>query len=594
MSCLRGKSSLAGVDRGRGGGSPLASFGRLVARISAWAGSVAPRRRNHDRPCLTRLLRSTALVALALSLAACSEPAPPPPKAKGPAVPAYGDAMIEGSIGDASNLIPYLASDSSSSAVTGLVFNGLLKIDKNLELAPSLAESWRISEDGLTITFKLRKDVRWHDGRPFTSADALFTWRFVTDPKTPTPYAADFLRITKAEAPDPYTFIVHYDQPFARALYAWASDIVPKHLLEGRDVRTSPLARRPIGTGPYKFLEWRAGSKIVLTSNHDYFEGRPYLDRIIYRIIPDLATMFLELKAGNIDSMGLTPIQYARQTDSPAFKARFNKYRYPASSYTYLGYNLRLPMFADRRVRQALSYAINVEEIIDGVLLGYGQPANGPFKPGTWAHDPTLKPYPFDPAKAKKLLAEAGWTDSDGDGVLDKNGSPFAFTILTNQGNSARLKTAIIIQERLKQIGIKVKVRAVEWAAFIKNFIDQHKFEATILGWTLPADPDPNAVWHSSKAEKGGLNFVGYKNPEVDALIETARTTFDQEVRKKAYYRFQRILHRDQPYTFLYVPDALPVVASRIRGIEPAPAGIGWNQIKWYVPKAEQKYHFVQ
>ena len=248
--------------------------------------------------------------------------------------------------------------------------------------------------------------------------------------------------------------------------------------------------------------------------------------------------MFLELKAGSIDQMGLSPLQYARQTDSKEFKARFNKYRYLASSYLYLGYNLRNKLFQDKLVRQGLSHAINREEIIDGVLMGYGRPATGGFKPGTWAHDPNIKPITFDQKKARELLAQAGWKDTDQDGVLDKDGIPLAFTIVTNQGNSQRLKTAIIIQERFKQVGVKVKIRAVEWSALLKEFIDKQNFEATIMGWTLPLDPDPYAVWHSSKAEPGGLNFIGFKNEEVDRLILSARETFDQEKRKKAYFRF--------------------------------------------------------
>jgi len=534
------------------------------------------------------------LCLLVLAVAGCKDEAPPPPpKAAGPAVPAYGDAMVEGAIGDASNLTPYIASDSASSSVTGLVFNGLLKLDKDLNIAPDLAESWEISEDGLTITFNLRRNVTWQDGVPFTSADVLFTYQFVIDPKTPTPYAGDFLQVKKAEVLGPYTFRVSYEKPFARALYSWLSSILPKHLMEGADPRNSPLARHPIGTGPFVFVKWDPGSSIELKANPDYWEGRTYLDRIIYKVIPDLATMFLELKAGNLDQMSLTPIQYERQTNSPDFKAQFNKYRYPAFSYTYLGYNLRLPMFADKRVRQALSYAINTEELIQGVLLGLGQPANGPFKPGTWANNPKVKPYPFDPAKAKRLLAAAGWEDHDGDGVLDKDGQPFAFTIVTNQGNAARIKTAVIVQEWLKQIGIQVKVRAVEWAAFLKNFIDAQDFEAVVLGWTTPPDPDPYAVWHSSKTESGGLNFIGFKNAEVDRLIEEGRTTFDQEVRRRAYFRFQEIIHEEQPYTFLYVPDALPVIASRIHGVEPSISGIGHNLIHWFVPKDLQKYHYA-
>lgn len=537
-------------------------------------------------------LRLIPLLVL-LCLTGCGErQAPVQTEATGP--PAFGDAMVEGSLGDASNLIPYIASDTASSSVTGLVYNGLLKMDKDLNLAPALAESWQVSQNGKTITFKLRQGVKWHDGAPFTAADCVFTHKFVIDPNTPTPYSADFMLIEKAEALDDFTFRVTFKQTFSRALYMWLSDIVPKHLLEGVPVKDSLLARLPVGTGPYKFLVWKPGSSIELKANPDYYEGQPYLERIIYRIIPDTATMFLELKAGNLDTMGLSPLQYDRQTGSAKFKARFNKYRYTASAYTYMGYNLRMPIFQDKRVRQALTMAINRKDIIAGVLMGYGRVATGTFKPGTWAYNPNLKPWPYDPVRSRELLAEAGWTDSDGDGILDKNGQPFAFTIVTNQGNSQRLKTAVIIQKMLNNIGIKVKVRVVEWAALLKEFIDKQAFEACLMGWTMPVDPDPNAVWHSSKAVAGGLNFIGYKNAEVDRLISGARKTVDQAARKKAYYRFQQIIHEDQPYSFLYVPEALPVVASRILGIKPAPAGISYNQVKWYVPREFQKYHFIQ
>jgi len=209
------------------------------------------------------------------SLTGCDQAPPPAPKLTGPAEPAYGDAIMEGSIGDASNLIPYIASDSSSSGITALVYDGLAKFDKNLDIVPSLAESWDISDDGLTITFHLRKGVKWHDGEPFTAEDCLFTYKFVTDPNTPTPYAADFMQIEKAEVLDRHTFRVKYKKPFSRALYAWLSDIVPKHLLEGKEVKDSPLARHPIGTGPYKFVSWKAGTSSVLKSNPDYFDGRP-------------------------------------------------------------------------------------------------------------------------------------------------------------------------------------------------------------------------------------------------------------------------------------------------------------------------------
>ncbi|MDQ5988273.1 MAG: Oligopeptide-binding protein AppA [Syntrophus sp. SKADARSKE-3] len=508
--------------------------------------------------------------------------------------PAYGDILVEGSIGDASNLIPLLSADNTSHQIAGMVFNGLVKYDKDVKIVGDLAESWDISKDGLIITFHLRKGIKWHDGKPFSAHDVLYTYQVTIDPKTPTAYAGDFLKVKKAEVLDDYTFRVTYDKPFAPALMSWGNAILPKHLLAGKDISTSPLARHPIGTGPYMFKEWVTSQKIVLVANPDYYEGRPYIDGYIMRIIPDTATMFLELRANGIDEMGLTPLQYTRQTESPLFKKNFNKYRFLSFAYVFMGYNLKNPLFADQRVRQAIAYAVDKDEIVRGVLLGLGKAATGPYKPETWAYNPNVKTYPYDPAKAKALLAEAGWKDTDGDGILDKDGKPFTFEIITNQGNEVRAKCAEIIQKRLAEQGIVVKIRVLEWASFVNNFINKRKFDATILGWTIPQDPDIYDVWHSSKTGPDELNFISYKNAEVDALIEKGRSTFDQKKRKACYDRIQEILAEEQPYLFLYVPDALPIIHGRFHGIKPAPLGIVYNFIKWYVPKEEQRFIMVK
>ncbi|MBF0495601.1 MAG: peptide-binding protein [Deltaproteobacteria bacterium] len=507
-----------------------------------------------------------------------------------PAKPAYGDAIVEGSIGDATNLIPFLSSDSSSHGIAGLAYNGLIKYDKDLNMVGDLAESWDVSPDGLTITFHLRKNVKWQDGKPFTAEDVMATYRVIIDPKTPTPYAGDFQQVKTAEILDPYTFRVTYGQPFAPGLNSWGAAILPAHVISGTDITKSPLSRQPMGTGPYRLKEWITGQKIVLTSNHDYFEGRPYIDQYVYRIIPDMATMFLELKSGGVDQMGLTPLQYERQTNTPSFQENYRKYRYLSFSYTYLGFNLLDPKFQDKRVRQAIAHAIDKQELIDGVLLGLGKEATGPFKPGTWVYNPNVKKYPYDPEKAKQLLAEAGWKQTNAEGVLVKDGVPFEFTIITNPGNALREKTGVIIQQRLKKIGISVKIRTIEWAAFLKQFIDQKKFEATILAWTIPQDPDLYDVWHSSKTRPGELNFISYQNPELDLLIQSARHTFDRAKQKEIYFKIQEILAEDQPYDFLYVPDALPIISARFHGVQPAPAGISYNFIKWFVPDKLQKY----
>ncbi len=551
---------------------------------------------NEIRISTSKACLAVSIVLLFLMIGSCDscqerketvkEPVP-----EEPGEPAYGDTIVVGSIGDASNLLPPLASDSASFDIIGLVYNGIVKYDKDLKLVGDLAESWDISPDGLEITFHLRKGVKWHDGVEFTAEDIMFGYQKIIDPKTPTAYASAFVEVEKAEVLDRYTFKVTYKEPFAPGLASWGSLVVlPRHLLEGADITKSPLTRSPVGTGPYRFVEWKTGEKITLEYNPDYFEGRPYIDRYVYRIIPEQATMFLELKAERIDEMGLTPLQYRRQTNSPDFLKKFNKYRYLSFGYTYLGYNLLEPKFQDIRVRRAISSAINKQDIVDGVLLGLGRVATGPFKPDTIWYNPEVKRYPYDPDKARALLEEAGWVDTDRDGILDKEGKPFSFTIITNQGNEQRKKSAEIIQRNLKEVGIEVKIHIIEWAAFINDFIDKKSFEAVILGWSLDPDPDQYDIWHSRKTKFKEFNFISYKNPEVDDLLVKARHTMDPEERRKYYFRFQEILAEEQPYTFLYVAEALPVIHSRFKGIEPAPAGIGYNFIKWYVPKHLQKY----
>jgi peptide/nickel transport system substrate-binding protein len=540
---------------------------------------------------MLRFFAGILLLVSILFVSACEKPVQQAlVKSEHSGAAVYGDAIIEGTIGEASNLIPLLASDSASFAVAGKIYNGLVKYDKNLNLVGDLAESFVVSPNGLEITFKLRRGVKWHDGAQFTSRDVLYTYRIIIDPKTPTAYAEDFKQVTSVSIPDEYTVIVNYSKPFAPALASWSMSVLPAHLLEGTDITKSPLTRKPVGTGPYRLKEWIGGQKLVMEANPDYFEGRPFVDRYVYRIIPDTSTMYMELKSGAIDLMNLTPVQFARQTLSSSFTERFNKFRYPSSGYVYMGYNLRHPMFSDKRIRRALTAAIDKDELVQGVLFGMGQKTHGPIVPGRWAYNSKVKDLDYNPGYAAKLLAEAGWNEKNNDGILVKNGKLFSFTILTNQGNQQRLLTSQIIQQRLKHVGVDVKIRIVEWATFLKEFVNKGNFEAIMIGMGTGQDPDLFDVWHSSKTNPGELNFIGFKNPEVDRLLDEGRGTFDIEKRKKAYFRIQEILIDEQPCTFLYVPDALPVVSSRIRGIEPAPAGIGHNQIKWHVPKKEQIY----
>jgi peptide/nickel transport system substrate-binding protein len=505
--------------------------------------------------------------------------------------PVPGGRIIMAVIGEPSNLIPQLSSDSASHEVADLLYVSPLRYDKDIKLECFAAERYEVLEDGKLLKFWLRPGIRWTDGVELTAEDVEFTYKLMIDPKTPTAYAEDYKAIERFTVTGKYSFEVRYAEPFARALVTWAGSILPKHVLSGQDLMNTKYAREPIGAGPYKLTSWEPGRKLILDVNTDYFEGRPYIDQVVYRIIPDQSTMFLELKAGGIDMMGLTPQQYLFQTKGGSWEADWQKFKYLAFAYTYMGYNLKSPFFADVRVRRALAHAVNKEDVIKGATLGLGLPTVGPYTPGTWMYDNAIKDYAYDPALAKKLLAEAGWEDRNGDGVLeDASGRPFRFTILTNQGNEQRIKAATIIQSELAAVGLKAEIRTVEWASFIKEFVDKGNFDALILGWTITQDPDVYDVWHSSRAVPGGLNFVGFKNAEADALLEKGRHTLDQAARKKIYDAFQEILFREQPYLFLYAPYSLPILSSRFQNVAAAPAGISYNFTKWWVPRDRQKF----
>lgn len=510
--------------------------------------------------------------------------------------PAYDDTFVESSIGDASYLNPVLASDNASSTINGLVFNGLVKYNDQIQMIGDLAEKWEISKDGLVFLFHLRKNVRWHDGQPFTSEDVLYTYERLIDPEVKTPFASSYDKVKKVEIVDAYTIRITYKEPFVPALESWGTGIIPKHVfggVKGKAFNEHPANKKPIGTGPYKFKEWKVDEKIVLEANPDYFDGKPHIARYLFRIIPDNAVEFLELRNKTIDTMILTPDQYHAY---PEFFEGYTKFRFPRGAYTFVGFNLNHQLFKQKRIREAIAHAIDKKELVDSVLLGMGQYATGPFLPLSWAFDPDIKDFEYQPELAKKILSEEGWQDTNRDGFLEKDGKIFEFTLITNQGNKMRSLSAEIIQQQLKKFGIKMNIRIIEWSTFIKNFVDKHNFDAIILGWNLTPDPDAYSIWHSSQKKEGQYNFVSYENPEVDRLLEEGRKTFNLNKRKMIYRRIHRLIHDDIPYIFLYYPDNLPVIHKRFKGPEIVPIssfGFAWNFDKWYVPKNSVRYPVI-
>jgi peptide/nickel transport system substrate-binding protein len=536
--------------------------------------------------CLFVCLAS--LLPVACNRRGANDPVPDPKKTY---PVAYGDSLIQGTIADPAILNPVLASDSASFAVTGLIFNSLLRYDKDLNLEGELAERWEVSPDGKMITFHLRKNITFHDGQPLTAADVQFTLETYLNPNVKTAYRSNFTSIAKSQALDELTFRVWYREPFAPALQSLAGmSILPKHLLAGKDLNTADAFNsHPIGSGPYVFKSWKRAEAVTLEANPAYFEGRPCLQRVIFRVIPDMSVQFLELKNGALDTMDLTPSQFNREGNQPAFQKRFNKYRYAAPQYTYMGFNLKNPLFQDVRVRRAIALAINRQALVDSVLEGLGTIGTGPYTPSSWAYPPDAKALPFDPAEAKKILLEAGFAYAP-DGHLLKGGKPVTFTILTNQGNLNREQTATIIQAQLKNIGMDVQIRVIAWSSLLSEFINKRKFDALIMGWGLSQDPDLYDIWHSSKTGEFEFNHISYTNPKVDELLIQGRRTFDQAKRIAIYRQVHALIAADVPYVFLYVPDSLVTVHRRILNIKAEKAGIGYNFIKWYVPKEFQKY----
>lgn len=506
----------------------------------------------------------------------------------------YGDALSSGDIAEAINLIPAISSDSASHAVATYIYNGLVKYDKDLKLVGDLAKSWDISSDNKTITFYLRDDVKWQDGVPFTAKDVKFTYEFMIADDTPTSYDGDFRKVKNFEILDDYTVCITYDEPYSPALNGWGIWIMPEHLLKGVQASKSPLQRKPVGTGPYMLEEWNSGKSITLKANPNYFLGRPDLDKVMIRVIPDQATQFMELLNGTIDIMSLTPLQAAKQTQNARYSDSYETYSHLSDSYNYVGYNLKRAPFDDKRVRQALSYATPQQEIIEGILFGKGMPATGPYKPGSYWYNDKVKKYPYDLEKAKALLAEAGYKDTDGDGILEKDGKKLRFELITNQGNSPRSQTAEILQRSWKQIGAQVEIRILEWATFVNEYINKGNFDAIVMGWNIIQDPDIYDVWASEKCGGSGLNFICFQNAEVDRLLAEGQKSYDPAVRKKSYDKIQEIIAEEQPYTFLYVPYANTALSKRFKNVKPELAGIDYNFIDWYVPSAEQKYHFTE
>jgi peptide/nickel transport system substrate-binding protein len=542
--------------------------------------------------------------------------------------PVTGDWLVTHILSDPEQLNPLTSNDAGASEILGYIIESLLTRDpRTLELKPLLAETRPvISADKLTYTFKIRRDAHFQDGRPLTGEDVLFSIKAIKCPLVNAPFLRVYYdSVVDARLLDEYTIQFKIKEPyFLNESVLGEISILPRHyydpsnllkVITFADLRKSPdqlsqqvkqfaddfnrkYDRNPMGSGPYKFRVWKTGQAVELERDENYWGynkkgiDQPYIDRQVYRVFNNLDAALVTLKSGGLDTMNLSPIQHVRGSSSERFKREFQKYEYFAPNYSYLGWNNNHPIFRDKRVRKAMTYFTNRKQLVKTVLFGLGEVVESPiyfFRP---EYDKNLLSYPFDPQKGLELLKEAGWSDTDGDGVLDKmiDGKrvPLRFEIQINSGNPVRKSVALTLQDELRRYGIAASVRELDWTIFLDN-VKNHKFDAVILGWAMSmGEPDAYQVWHSSQAANKGSNHISYRNPRVDQILEQYRREFDPKKRIALYREFQEILSDEQPYTFLFVNKSVTTVNRRFRGVEVLPGGL--RPIEWWAPAALQRY----
>jgi peptide/nickel transport system substrate-binding protein len=514
------------------------------------------------------------LLAAAL-LCACTSP--PPQIGSAPAASDYGGRFVYPLRTEPATLNFVMASDQPADLVCRLVGDGLVDRDVDLNFVPRLAESWEFSGAGRVLTFHLRAGVRFHDGHPLTSADVKYTYERVIDPKSHAMGRLDgFLPVESLETPDDRTVRVVYRYPYAPALSAWETPILPRHLYENEDFLTSRFNRAPIGSGPFRFVSWEPGRRIVLASNPDYWGGRPYLDGLELQIIPTQETTLMALLAGEIDYAPLTPVQWDAYTKDPAFTQRFATLSYLSLFFYYIAWRAdgSNPFFSDPEVRRAMTLALDREEYVRTVLHGLGQVSFSLFHPAILPSDPENRPLQHDPQAAAALLDHAGWRMDPKTGLRSRNGAPFRFTLLIFSGGEDHAQFSQVAQEALRRLGIDMRIERLDWPALWAR-LQKGDFEAALSGTVPAGDPDDvvYAMLHSSQI-RGGRNYAGFHDPVVDAWLEEGRRAIDPQARSECYHRIARRAEELQPYTFLFFPKVLAALSRRVTGVTPSPRGL--------------------
>jgi peptide/nickel transport system substrate-binding protein len=496
----------------------------------------------------------------------------------------HGDILVVGSFVKPSPINPILTQSTISATLKDIMFDGLIKLNEQLEVKPNLALSWNNSEDGLNWRFYLRKNIRFHDSVELTAEDVKFTLDKILDSNNNSPYLNVLNYIKKVETKNKYALEITLKYPIASLLFYLDVGILPKHLLEGRDIPRSEFNYHPIGTGPFKLVTW-SEKEIVLEAHEHYFLGRPRLEKIIVKFFPSQSIIWAHLMKKELDL-----IFFALPKNSRIIEriSDFRVHSFLSLYYYILVFNNMTDLFKDNKVRQALNYALNKQEIIKKALLDRGRTSSGTIYPLSWAYNPHLKPYPYDPKKALNILNGAGWRDTNGDKILDRNGKEFEFAFLMVEGDNVSRKAALYIQQQLLDIGIMARVKPLPFPAY-ENLLLRKRFDAVLLS-IISDDPDRNHSWWHSSQIHGGLNVFSYRNKKVDELLDKGRTALNSEKRKQIYHQFQKEIHDDPPGLFLFWRDDFIGIHKRFEGVKISPAGIFSNINEWYVPKEEQKY----
>ena len=551
--------------------------------------------------------------------------------------PVRGDWLVLWSLADPESLNPLTSNDSASSQVLNWIFPALLDVNpETLEQRPLIARALpEISEDKLTYTFRLRDDVTFSDGQPLDADDVVFTVKAIKHPKVEAPHARNYFNsVADVVAVDAHTVRFELREKYFRnSLVLGSVSPLPVHHYDPdgllRDISVADLNdfktlsadraerakrfakafnedfhRNPVGPGAFALEDPDAdivtGERIVLKHRKNYWgpddpdleDG--WVDRIIIRIINDREAALVALKNGDLDTIGMTPLQYELNKANEPFHRKFAQKIHVSPGYSYIGWNLERKVFRDRRVRRALSHFVDKRNLVDKVLHGLGVAVESPIFIERPEYNQNLGAYPFDPERGKALLAEAGWRDTDGDGILDKeiDGEriPLRFEIISNSGNDIRRDVGLAVIDEVKRAGIDASFRSLDWSIMLNKVGDKRDYDAVILGWGMSVlVPDSYQVWHSSQAVTGGSNHVSYKNPEVDQILEDYRVEFDPARRKQLYDRLQQILYDDQPYTFLFMQQAITVWDRRFHGVNWYPTG-GSRLNEWWVPADLRKY----